>query len=385
MSRIAIFTNSIYTMGGEQRVVCVMANEFVKKHDVTVFTMDPPNINNNLFHLSSQVNVERYLPYKGDVVSFLLRGMTHLTPWIVYDLFPPILERAYCCRRYAEKMYELISENFDIVITTAWQLTIILGQVCKEFPHNFKTVGWEHSSFEAYFREKYMYLYRHEDFFKEYAKFLDNVVVLNQDCARKYKNLLNLDCQVIYNPKSFINDEKSKLTNTHFVACGRFDFCKGFDLLIEAFAIFAQSDQEWDLLIAGDGNLQGKLRKKVNELGLGERITLLGYVEDVRKLLSESSVYLLTSRFEGFPMSVIEAFETGLPVVSFDIPAVLPFSERGAVETVERYDVQGFAEAMLDMAGSYEKRQKLGKNALDFAEDLSPEKIAEQWDMFLKE
>lgn len=384
MSKIAIFTNSIYTMGGEQRVVSVMANEFVKKHDVTIFTMDPPDSNNNLFQLSPKVNVERYLPYKGDAISFVFRAMTHLTPWIVYDLFPAILKRAYCCRRYAKKMHDLIGGNFDVVIATAWQFTIILGQVCEEYPHNFKAIGWEHSSFEAYFREKYYYLYQHEDFFKENAKYLDYVVVLNNDYARKYKDFLDIDCQVIYNPKSFSNDKKSKLINRHFVACGRFHYSKGFDLLVEAFSIFAQSNKEWDLLIAGDGKLQGRLRKRVNELGLGERITFLGYVEDVCKLLSESSVYLLSSRFEGFPMSITEAFETGLPVISFDIPAMLPFKKSGAVETVECYDVQSYAEAMLDMAGSYEKRQKFGKNALDFAQDLSPEKIAEHWDILMR-
>lgn len=385
MSRVAIFTNSIYTMGGEQRVVSVMANEFVKKHDVTIFTMDPPGSNNNLFQLSPQVNVERYLPYKGDAVSFLFRGMTHLTPWIVYDLFPAILERAYCCKRYAEIMYELIGENYDVVIATAWQFTIILGQVCREYPHNFKAIGWEHSSFEAYFKEKYYYLYHHEELFKDNAKYLDHVIVLNHDYARKYKEYLDIDCQVIYNPKSFVNDEKSKLTNKHFVACGRFHYSKGFDLLIEAFSIFAGSDKEWELLIAGDGKLLEGLRKRAHELGLDERVVFLGHIQDVRQLLSESSVYLLSSRFEGFPMSVTEAFETGLPVVAFDIPAMLPFKESGAVETVECYDVQSYAEAMLDIADSYEKRFRLGQNALAFARDLSPEKIAECWGRYIEE
>lgn len=385
VSKIAIFTNSIYTMGGVPRVVCVMANEFVKRHDVTIFTMDAPGNNNNLFQLSPQVKVERYLPYKGDAVSFVFRAMTHVTPWVVYDLFPSILNRAYCCKRYAQKMYELIGDHYDIVIAAAWQLSIILGQVCKEYPHTFKAIGWEHNSYEAYFREKYFYLYRHEEFYRENVKYLNDVVVLNQDYARKYKEFLDIDCQVIYNPKSFTNEKKSKLINKHFVTCGRFDNCKGFDLLIDAFSIFAESDREWDLWIAGDGSLQRKLRKKVNKLGLGERIIFLGRVEDVGKLLSESSVYLLTSRYEGFPMSVTEAFETGLPVLSFDIPAMFPFKEIEAVETVECYDVQQFAKAMFDIAGDYEKRYRLGQKALAFARDLSPEKIAECWDVYMKE
>lgn len=372
-------------MGGEQRVVSVMANEFVKKHDVTIYTMDPPGRFNNLFHLSPQVNVERYLPYKGDVVSLLFRGMAHLTPWVAYDLFPAILERAYCCKRYAKKMYELIGANYDIVIATAWQLTIILGQVCQEYSHGFKAIGWEHNSFEAYFREKYINLYHQEEIFKRNVKSLDHVIVLNYDYVQKYKEILGIDSQVIYNPKSFTNDEKSKLINKHFVTCARLHYAKGFDLLIKAFDIFSREDKEWDLLIAGDGKLQRKLKKMVNELGLSERIIFLGRVENVGKLLSKSSVYLLPSRYEGFPMSVTEAFETGLPVISFDIPAMLPFKESGAIKTVGCYNVQSFAEAMLDLADCYEKRYRLGQNALVFARDLSPEKIAECWDAYIKE
>ena len=385
MSKIAIFTNSIYTMGGEQRVVSIVANEFVKKHDVTIFTMDPPKNNNNLFHISQQIKIERYLPYRGDAVSFVLRALTHITPWMVYDIFPSFLERAYCSKSYAKKMHELIEDNFDVVIVTAWQLTIILGQVCKEYSHNFKAIGWEHSSFEAYFREKNFYLYKHEEFFKENAKYLDHVIVLNQDYAKKYKEFLNIDCEVIYNPKSFVNNEKSNLQNKCFVTCGRFDSCKGYDLLIEAFAIFAQSNKEWNIVIAGEGNLQKKLRKRVYELKLEERVAFPGRIEDVRKVLSEASVYLLTSRFEGFPMGVTEAFETGLPVLAFDIPAMLPFKESGAVETVECFDVQKFAYAMLDMACSYEKRCYMGQRALTLARELAPEKIAECWDAYIKE
>ena len=371
-------------MGGEQRVVSIMANEFSKNHDVTIFTMDSPKNNNNLFHLSHGVKVKRYLPYKKDGISFVFRAMTHLTPWIVYDVFPIILERAYCHKEYAKKMYELIGERYDVVIATAWQLTIILGQVCKMYAHNFTAIGWEHNSFEAYFRERYIYLYNYENFFAENAKYLDHVIVLNQDYAEKFKLKLNINAKVIYNPKSFSSEEKSELKNKNFVACGRLDYSKGFDLLIEAFDIFAQYDNEWNLYIAGDGNMREKLQEKVKQLNISERITFLGRVENISKLLIESSVFVLSSRFEGFPMCITEACEIGLPIVAFDIPAMIPFKEKGVVKTVECYDIQKYAEAMLEMSHSYEERYSMSKKALELSTELSPEKIVENWVEFIK-
>lgn len=384
MSRIAIFTNSIYTMGGEQRVVSIMANEFVKKHDVTIFTMDPLNKNENMFQLSSNVKVERYLPYQGDMISFAFRAMTHLTPWIVYDMFPIMLERAYCHKKYAKRMYELIGEKYDVVIATAWQLSIILGQVCQRYPHHFISIGWEHSSFEAYFREKYIYLYNYENFFKENVKYLDHVVVLNHDFAEKYKEFLNIDCEIIYNPKSFSSIEKSNLNEKRFVACGRFDSCKGFDLLIEAFSIYAQKEKEWKLVIAGEGNMLNKIKEQVNHAGLEQRVILPGHVSNVRTLLQQASVYLLSSRFEGFPMCVTEAYEIGLPLVAFDIPAVIPFKERGAAKTAECYNVQKFAELMFEIANNYDERCRMSSKALEIAGELAPERIVKDWEVLMK-
>lgn len=366
-------------MGGEQRVVSIMANEFVKQHDVTIFTMDVPTNNDNLYHVSDAVKIRRYLPYKGDVISFVFRAMTHVTPWLVYDVCPRILERAYCHKVYAKKMHELIGEDYDVVIATAWQLTIILGKVCKLYPHNFMAIGWEHSSFEAYFKEKYVYLYGCEDFFAENARNLDYVVVLNEDYAQKYKEVLGIDCQVIYNPKSFSTMKKSTWTEKYFVACGRFDKCKGFDLLIEAFSIFSQSEDEWKLLLAGNGALEAKLKKRVSELNLNDRVLFLGKISNVPEVLQETSVYLLTSRFEGFPMCVTEAYEVGLPVIAFDIPAMIPFKDSGAVKIVECYDVKQYAEAMKEMACDYEQRCSMGKMALKMAEGLAPENIANKW------
>ena len=382
MSKVAIFTNSIYTMGGEQRVVCVMANEFVKKHDVTVITMDSLSQKENLYGLLPEVKVKRYLPYRMDIVSFILRAMTHLTPVVIYDWFPKTLERAYCNDHYAEKMREIIEyNNYDTVIATAWQLSILLGKVCKTSKYKFKSIGWEHNSYEAYFQIPYFYLYKNENLFVENARKLSQIVVLNEDYQEKYKLKLGLESSVIYNPKSFISKEKTQRTNKQFVACGRLHKSKGFDLLLEAFALFCQDDQEWMLKIAGTGRDEKKLKRKAERLGIADRVIFLGHVKNMRLLLLETSIFLLTSRYEGFPMCITEAFEIGLPVIAFDIPAMIPFKKSGAVVTVDCFEVGKYKEAMCKLSSSVELRNDMSEKAISFARKLSVEEIAKKWEI----
>lgn len=383
MKKIAIFTNSIYTMGGEQRVVCLMANEFAKKNEVTIFTMDSERKKEQLYHLDPKISVNFYRPYYLDAISFLLRAMTHLFPMIVYDCYPSMLKRAYCHDKYADLMEELIKDKFDTVIATSWQLSIVLGMVCEKYNTKFTSIGWEHSSFEAYFREKYRYLYNYEELFKNKVRHLEHIIVLNEDFAQKYNEKLGLSCKVIYNPKSFCSKEKSDLTKKQFVTCGRFDHCKGFDLLIEAFYLFSQQESDWQLKIAGDGILKSKIEKRVKELNLDGRVSFLGQIQYVDELLKESSVYLLSSRFEGFPMSITEACEIGLPIIAFDIPAMLPFKEKGVVETVPCYNVSLYAVKMLEIANDYEKRLIMKEKAIAFAEDLTSEAIYRKWELYL--
>lgn len=379
MSRIAIFTSSIYSMGGEQRVVCIMANEFAKTHDVTIYTMDSPKKTEDYYGLSSKITVEHYLPYQGDWVSFGLRALTHLIPITVYDWWPELLERAYCYDKYADEMLEMIEGKFDVVIATAWQLSILLGKARKKAGTKFYAIGWEHSSYEAYFEIRYFYLYKHKELFINNVKNLSEIIVLNEDYSEKYRKNLGLTTKVIYNPISFWRDEKAKLYNKQFIAYGRLDKCKGYDLLLEAFAIFSKDEKEWTLKIAGTGKLERGLKKKARKLGVQNRVLFVGYERDVRKLLLESSAFLLSSRFEGFPMCAIEACEAGLPVIAFDIPAMIPFKTHNVATVVECFDIEAYSKEMKKIANSYKMRYTMGQKAMEFAEQLKAKEIVKKW------
>lgn len=384
MSKIAIFTYSIFTVGGEQRVVSLIANKLSEEHEVTIFTMDRVNSGKSRYSLDESIGIDYYHPHKGDAVSFVLRAATHLTPVVVYDWFPKGIERAYCPDKYAGIMNDLISDEYDTVIATAWQLSIILGKVKRLYNRSFRAIAWEHSSYEAYFERKHFYLNNNTQLFADNLRYVDSIVVLNNDYKEKYLRKLGLDSEVIYNPKSFVISSVSKLNNRTILYCGRIDDnFKGIDLLLDSFDKFCKKNSDWRLLIAGDGPALRKYKRLAETLDCGNRVEFLGSISNVKELMLDSSIFVLPSRFEGFPMSVTEAFECGLPVIAYDIPAMEPFKESGGAVCVPCFDTDEYSNRLLELADDIELRQRLGRNARDFARQLDIDIIGEKWEDIL--
>lgn len=384
MDKIAIFTYSIFTVGGEQRVVSLIANKLSEKHEVTIFTMDRVNSGRPRYNINESIGIEYYHPYKNDSVSFILRAATHLTPVVVYDWFSKGIERAYCPDKYAEIMNDLISDDYDTVIATAWQLSIILGKVKRLYSRSFRAIAWEHSSYEAYFERKYFYLYNNTQLFADNLRYVDSIIVLNNDYKDKYLRKLGLDSEVIYNPKSFVIDSGSRLNNRTILYCGRIDDnFKGIDLLLDSFEKFCNKNSDWRLLVAGDGPALRKYKRLAETLDCGNRVEFLGSISNVKDVMLDASIFVLPSRFEGFPMSVTEAFECGLPVIAYDIPAMEPFKESGGAVCVPCFDTDEYSNRLLALADDIELRQRIGRNAREFAGQLDIDIIGEKWEDIL--
>jgi hypothetical protein len=192
---------------------------------------------------------------------------------------------------------------------------------------------------------------------------------------------------VIYNPRSFASAEKSSLEEKTFVACGRIIRQKGFDLLVESYRAYRRRGGSWNLVIVGDGDDRAALQHQIESCGFAEQITITGYTNDVKTYLLHASAYVLSSRWEGFPMVMTEAYEMGLPVVAYDITAVTPLLEDGKQGYLAKsFDTEDFAEKMLRMEqADPREREKLQKNAIAKAEELAIENIICYWNQLLIE
>ena len=378
--KIIIFTPTIYAIGGESRVVTVIANELEKKYDVTIYTREK-YLSESIYNLSPNILVKSYYPYSKKPMASMIRFLYRKTKNSFFENHVFLLDYAYYSKNAVNKMNNIIN-NYDIAIAVSGDFSILLGK-CSNM--DVMKIGWEHNSYEAYFETPHKYLWKRDQIFANSAKNLDKCIVLNEDISEKYKNKLNVKSMSIYNPRSFTSEKKSNLTNKQFVACGNFVEAKGFDLLIEAFSIFSKKDSEWKLKIVGDGIDMKKIKHLIHKYQLEDRIILPGYINDVKNILQESTIYLLSSRWEGFPMCVTEAYEFGLPMVCFDIPAVIPLTRHNEGIVVKKYDTNEFANAMYSLSSNHELICEMSKNALSMANSISIENISKQWFKILEE
>jgi len=144
---------------------------------------------------------------------------------------------------------------------------------------------------------------------------------------------------------------------------GRFSPSKNHKLLIEAFSYALNQNPNLRLWLVGDGELRPSIEEMVQKLGLGDRIRFLGIRSDVHKLLEQADVFVLSSDWEGMPLSILEAMAAGKPVVATSVGGVPELVENGLTGLlVPPDDANALAEALLLLAKEPELRQVMGQN-----------------------
>jgi glycosyltransferase involved in cell wall biosynthesis len=171
------------------------------------------------------------------------------------------------------------------------------------------------------------------------------------------------------------------LTAKVFVAAGRLERAKGFDLLLDAFALVSPRHPDWQLRIFGDGKGRAGLLARIDRLGLTGRAHLMGTTDDLDAELAAASAFVLSSRSEGLPMVLLEAMAAGLPVVSYDCPTgpadIVRPGRTGLL--IPPGDVSGLAAGLTQVIERPARRREMGQAALREAERYSIASVGEQW------
>lgn len=377
--KILFLSSCLYNTGGVSRVLSCIASELSKFHEVHIID----------FEKDVFLDKNRYSLHPNIKVIFKTREMNKLKKLIFllnrrygflnYFKCNKLWDWEYLFPRLQNEIIEYIKNNkIEVVCGVQGDLAYFVGSLKENI--NCLTLGWQHNSFDAYFNLPNKYYYNREYLFKRYVSKLDYNIVLTEYDENMYRNILGINSLTIYNPRSFVSNEKTLCKNKKFIACGGLREAKGFDLLIDAFSIFASHESEWILNIYGEGDDFDKLQKKILHLNLQNRVYLCGNTERVKEEMIDSSIYLLSSRWEGMPMVILEALECGLPVISFDITAVGPLISDGIEGIiVPKYDTGKFANAMLKLAQNELLRTNYSKKAVEKSNNFSVENITNKW------
>lgn len=389
--KICFLTKTIFDLGGVQRVLTVVASGLSKTHDVTVLCTDGEcPLNRSLYNLDEKVHVDinpdlLHKKILSKCFGKLMKDINSYTGMFNNNVLKNILIEAYYPLKSRKKLIKYFNDNkFDLIIGVEGFYSILLAIISSSL--NCKTMGWQHNSYDAYLKNKHRYYWNQDIFFDLYLKNLDKYVVLNNYDADRYLQEKNIKCDVIYNPKSFVSKEKSYLSKKQFMASGRFNYQKGFDLLIKSFYDFSKKNKDWNLVIVGEGEEKNKLLSMIAKYELQDRVRIDGFTDNIKKYFLESSVFLLSSRWEGMPMIVLESLEMGVPVISYDITAIQPLVEDGKEGfIVDKYNTYEFSEAMLKLSDSYELRLKMAENISIKSKKFDIDHIIDKWNKVISD
>ncbi len=216
------------------------------------------------------------------------------------------------------------------------------------------------------------------------VKQLDRFVVLTHEDATHWKGLSNL--MVIPNPITIERGAVSDYSTKQVIAVGRYTYQKGFDLLISAWRIVTKKHPDWTLNIYGGGKKED-FQPLVEKYGLGDALKLNGPVSNIREKYQESSIFVLSSRFEGLPLVLMEAMSTGLPSVSFACPCgprdIIHDGEDGIL--CENGNIQQLAAGICRLIEDEQLRKEMGRKAAQNIQRFSLENIMTQWNDMLQE
>lgn len=222
-----------------------------------------------------------------------------------------------------------------------------------------------------------------ESRFEERIAAYDRFVVLTKAEALEWKNCRNLS--VIPNMLPEISFSLADLSAKRVIAAGRYGSEKGFDRLIAAWELIAQQQPDWTLHIYGEGPLRTQFEQQIERLKLNTSVFLEGETKTIEKEYAQSSIFALSSHYEGFGMVLAEAEAAGLPLVSFDVPngprSIIHHGENGFL--VKDGDIKAYAEALLKLMDDVNLRREMGRRAYEDSRQYLPEVVMKQWtDLF---
>jgi glycosyltransferase involved in cell wall biosynthesis len=358
--KIALFISSLQN-GGAERVMSNMANYWsAKDFDIDLYTYDPPGTK-PFYQLNQSVN---YIPLNLQTLS-INRAMAYFEN----------MKRIMGIRRTIKQSkpdviisFLDMTNIFVLASTRGLGIPVIVSERSNPFilsPGN----KWDWIRHKIYpyanavvVQSKYIQTYFHENLHK----------------------IIHVIPNPVINPTNISTSEYS-LKQPSIVSVGRLAKEKAFDKLIRAFSSVAKKYDNINLTIFGDGDSRTELESLIHELQLDQRVFLPGRVNHVHAAIQHGEMFVLTSKFEGFPNALCEAMAVGLPVVATECPGGVHDIIREGIDgfIVAKDDEQALADKMMHLIENDELRLEMSNNCRTITERYKESKIMDMWESLI--
>ncbi len=354
--KIAIIVRSL-TDGGAERVAAMWANGFVDRgNDVAFVMFDSPD--HITYKIHKEVKLECIETYYN-------------------NKFLRTLEKSIKLHSFLKR------EQKDIVIDvipTFWKRIAMIGTKSKK-------ISTEHNSFERpdnathkFDKINKIHLNRLYDHVTVLTQADKDVIGTRLKHVTVLPNPLSLEPVKTLPPKHKIVLGVGRINDWHY---------KGFDILIKAWAQISPMAKGWKLQIAGGtkGNELSLLTNLCKEQNVMDTVDFLGFRDDVKNLYQEASVFVLSSRYEGFGLVLIEAMSQGCACIACDYKGrqkeIITSDDLGI--TCEPDNVKALADALISLINDEKKRIDLAQNAIARSKDFMIDRVIDNWEKILKD
>ena len=349
--------------GGAERTMSYLVNDLVKRHAVTLLTLDGPDAR-SFYPLSGSLQQVRLDKLGGRGFGRLLR----------------LLSRPYRIRReMRSRGPDVIVSFMDTMNVTAIISCLGLGLPIVVSERNdpaLNRLGY----FKELLRDRLYWLAR-------------EVVTQTGRAASYFPPALQTKIKVIPNAVPFCAlragpDKPNAKGRWRVIAVGRLEQQKGFDQLIEAFAAVADAEPDWDLTIIGEGTQRSRLDRLIKKFNLEQRVAMVGIVREVWPELAASHIMAFPSRYEGFPNALAEGLAVGLPAVAYHgvsgVEDLVIHGKTGLLVDLSDGS-SGLARALSVLMNDARLRYALGNAAREHVARWSPREVLPLWEKTLIE
>lgn len=292
------------------------------------------------------------------------------------------LVRSKKLKKHKHKLKDIIHKsNPDIIISTCGNEVGIIPTI----KHHSKKIAEIHFSRWYRLQLNRTGVWKLIDLFltwqdKKILSKYDKFITLTEEDKLNWGNQKNL--VVIPNFINICASRATTLENKSMIAVGRLSYQKGYDQMIKAWYIVSQKYPDWHLNIYGGGELKNEIISLIKSLKLSSKISIYPPTNHIEEEYRKNSALLLSSRYEGLPMVLLEAMAFGLPPIAFACQCgpkdIIKNNKNGLI--IESGNIEAFAAAICKLIEKEAFRKDLGAQAFKDIKNYTEKNIMREWD-----